>query len=83
MTGVITWGLRLGVVVTVGLGTVAVYIAVCRAKKLPPTPIVIPIISIKIAMPVVQDFGRWGNSANERIRETSVSQLGQMLPSIP
>ena len=41
ITGVITWGLRLGVVVTVGLGTVAVYIAVCRAKKLPPTPMIV------------------------------------------
>jgi hypothetical protein len=62
------------VVVTVGLGLVAVYIAVCRAKKLPAAPIVMPIISMKMAILVVQDFGRWGNSAKERIRETSVSQ---------
>jgi hypothetical protein len=73
ITGVITGGVRL-VVVTVGLGTVAVYIAVCRAKKLPAAPIVMPIISMKMAILVVQDFGRWGNSAKERIRETSVSQ---------
>jgi hypothetical protein len=77
---VIICGLGLGLLVTLGvrLGIVAVYKAVCREKKLPPAPIVIPIISIKMAISLVQDFGGWGNSSKERIREISVSQLGQI-----
>jgi hypothetical protein len=44
---------------------------------------VMPITSIKIAIPVLQEIGLWGSSSKERIKEISVSQLGQVLPSIP